>query len=208
LSCTAIAPLDFSVHAFPLHVSIKQQHTAADTDAAHGSNASLVTAKSRHVSKNFDWNFVGRASSNLRSDGAPSPTSCHCAFLASSVHYYPASTPTDKETAMKLQSEEMRQRLGFIDRTIIHAVRACTENASVPEEMRLWVNQMEKRCCQAWRALQASDEHRVRENMDDLARLSYHAQNAIHLTDGMAYELKSAVILAHIELSALRYQLD
>ncbi len=109
---------------------------------------------------------------------------------------------------MKVHSEEIQQRLGFIDRTIFHAVRACDSDTSVPEELRDCVNALGQRSSQAQQALRSRDERGVRESVDDLARISDQAQNRIHPSDGMNYELKSAVILTHIELSALRYRLD
>lgn len=109
---------------------------------------------------------------------------------------------------MKVHSEEMQQRLGFIDRTIYHAVRACHSDASVPKELKDYVQELGQRSSQAQRALQDRDERSIRESVDDLARLSDRAQNTIRPADPTNYEVKSAVILTHIELSALRHQLD
>lgn len=109
---------------------------------------------------------------------------------------------------MNVQTEEIQQRLGFIDRTIFHAMRACHLDGNVPEALRDYVQQLGQHSSQAQRALQSHDERGIRESVDDLARISDQAQNTIHPTDDMNYELKSAVILTHIELSALRYQLD
>lgn len=108
---------------------------------------------------------------------------------------------------MNVQSEDIQQRLGFIDRTIYHAMRACHSDSSVPEELKDYVHQLGQRSSQAQRALKSRDVRGVRQSVDDLARISDQAQNKIHPADGMNYELKSAVILTHIELSALRYQL-
>ena len=108
---------------------------------------------------------------------------------------------------MNVQREEIQQRLGFIDRTIYHAIRACDTGGNVPDEIRDYVQQLGQRSSQAQRALESADERSVRETVDDLARISNQAQQRLHPSDGMNYELKSAVILTHIELSALRYQL-
>ena len=108
---------------------------------------------------------------------------------------------------MNVQREEIQQRLGFIDRTIDHAVRACQSDDKVPEELKDYVDQLGQRSTQAQRALAREDERGVRESVDDLARISYQAQRRIHPADGMNYDVKSAVILAHIEVSALRHQL-
>lgn len=109
---------------------------------------------------------------------------------------------------MKVHSEEMQQRLGFIDRTIFHAMRACHLDSSVPKELKDYVQELGQRSSQAQRALQDRDECSIRQSVDDLARISDQAQNTIRPTDSMNYDVKSAVILTHIELSALRYQLD
>lgn len=109
---------------------------------------------------------------------------------------------------MNVHSEEMQQRLGFIDRTIDHAMRACHSDTSVPKELKDFVLELGQRSSQAQRALQDRDERTVRESVDDLARISDKAQNTIHPADPTNYEVKSAVILTHIELSALRSQLD
>lgn len=108
---------------------------------------------------------------------------------------------------MKAQREEIRQRLVFIDRTIFHAVRVCGLDASVPSELKECIKRMRQQSTQAQQALRSFDEQGVRETVDDLARISDEAQNRLHPSDGMNYELKSAVILTHIELSALQYQL-
>lgn len=109
---------------------------------------------------------------------------------------------------MNVQREEIQQRLGFIDRTIYHALRACHSDSNVPDELRDYVRQLGQRSSQAQRALQSEDERHIRETVDDLARISYKAQNTIHPTDTMNYDVRSAVILTHIELNALRSQLD
>ena len=104
--------------------------------------------------------------------------------------------------------DEIQQRLGFIDRTIDHAVRACRSDDNVPEDMRYYVNQLGQRSSQARQALHERDANQVRQSVDDLARISDQAQSRLRPADGMNYALKSAVILTHIELSALRNQLD
>lgn len=109
---------------------------------------------------------------------------------------------------MNVQPDEIQQRLGFIDRTIDHAVRACHSDSKVPDQLRDFVHQLGQQSTQAQRALLAQDASSIRQSVDDLARLSYQAQDTIRASDDTDYEVKSAVILTHIELSALRYQLD
>jgi len=109
---------------------------------------------------------------------------------------------------MKVHSEEIQQRLSFIDRTIDHAARACHSDTNAPRELKHYVDEMGQHSSQAQQALQSRDAGRIRESVEDLARVSQHAQSTIHPADEIKYELKSAVILTHIEVSALRYQLD
>ena len=109
---------------------------------------------------------------------------------------------------MNVQREEIQERLGFIDRTIYHAMRACHSDSNVPDELRGYVRELGQRSSQAQRALESSDDGDIRQTVDDLARISDKAQNTIHPADAMNYDVRSAVILAHIELSALRSQLD
>jgi hypothetical protein len=109
---------------------------------------------------------------------------------------------------MKVHSEDIQQKLSFIDRTIDHAVQACQRNAQVPHELRHYVDELGLQSSLAQQALRSHDVGRIRETVEDMARLTDHAQSAIHPSDGMDYDLKSAVILTHIEVSALRYQLD
>lgn len=108
---------------------------------------------------------------------------------------------------MKVQRAELQQRLGFIDRTIFHALRACRED-NVPDQLKGYVEQLGRRSSQVQKALRARHDRDIREHVDELARVSYQAQSAIHPADGMNYDLRSAVILTYIELSALRTQLD
>lgn len=109
---------------------------------------------------------------------------------------------------MNVQREEIQQRLGFIDRTIYHAMRACSSDSNVSEELFNYVQQLGQRSSQAQQALHSEDANSIRQTVDDLARISYKAQKTIHPADDVNYDVKSAVILTHIELSALRTQLD
>lgn len=108
---------------------------------------------------------------------------------------------------MNERHEDLQQRLAFIDRTIAHAACACHNDGRVPAELKQCVDLMGRRTNQAQQALQACDVSSVKQNIDALAQLSQWAQTALHPADGMAFQLKSAVILTHIELSALKHQL-
>lgn len=109
---------------------------------------------------------------------------------------------------MKAQSDDIHQRLGFIDQTIFHALRACWCDANAPEELKEFIQLLGQRSWQARQALQEQDLRGVKQSIADLVRIAHEAQSHIHAADGTNYELKSAVILTHIEVSALQHQLD
>jgi hypothetical protein len=109
---------------------------------------------------------------------------------------------------MAMQISEVHQRLIFIDRTICHAARACYFDTSVPTELRDFVYQLGVQSTEVRQALRSDNEAIVRQSVENLAQLSDRAQNAIRPADDVNYDVKSAVILAHIEVSALKFQLD
>jgi hypothetical protein len=107
---------------------------------------------------------------------------------------------------MSVQPNEVHQRLNFIDRTICHAAQACHSDTSVPAELKDFVRQLGLQATQAMRALSLQDETTVRQYVNALARLSQQAKSAIG--HDVNYDVKCAVILTDIELSALRSRLD
>lgn len=109
---------------------------------------------------------------------------------------------------MNVQHNEVQQRLNFIDRTICHAAQACHQDTNVPETLKNFVQQLNLQASQAKLALTSEDVTIIRQSVDDMTRLSYHAQSTIKPEDDVNYDVRSAVILAHLELSALQYQLD
>lgn len=107
-----------------------------------------------------------------------------------------------------MQTSEVQQRLDFIDLTISHAARACCGDTSVPAELTNFVQQLGRQSFQARQALHSNDAGGIRQTIDNLAVLSELAQNIIRPSDGLNYDVKSAVILAHIEVAALRLRLN
>jgi hypothetical protein len=106
---------------------------------------------------------------------------------------------------MREQRNEVEQRLSFIDRTICHAAQACNLDTSIPPELKHYVHQLGQKANQAIQALSCQDETAVRKTVDALAHISNEAKSAIG--HDVNYDLKCAVILTHIELSALKYRL-
>ena len=107
---------------------------------------------------------------------------------------------------MKTLAREIQQRFNFIDRTLTHAILACQADASVPNELKDFIRQLDQRSGQVKEALQSRQLNLFRKSVDDLARLSDHVQKSIPRPNNVSYEVKSAVIMAHLEIAALNYQ--
>jgi hypothetical protein len=108
-----------------------------------------------------------------------------------------------KEWYMKVHVNEIRQRINFIHRTLKQALRACQSDSSVPSDLKNVVRQLDQESNKAKQALQSEQEGPIRQSVDALARLSEDAQKSLSHPDDINYSVKSALILAHIELSGL-----
>ncbi|MGZ3157949.1 MAG: hypothetical protein ACXU7D_00205 [Burkholderiaceae bacterium] len=107
---------------------------------------------------------------------------------------------------MKTLARQIKQRFNFIDRTLTHAILACQSDVNIPNELRDFIHQLDQRSCQAKEALQSNQLSLFRKNVNDLAQLSDHVQKSIPRPNNVNYEVKSAVIMAHLEITALKYQ--
>lgn len=109
---------------------------------------------------------------------------------------------------MDRQDNEFQIKLEFISRTICHAKRACRLDRSIPRELKTFVYLLSRQSSKARKNFHSGDPGAVRRNVERLAHLSERAQSAIHPAESINYDVKSAVILSHIEISALRHQID
>jgi hypothetical protein len=107
---------------------------------------------------------------------------------------------------MKALAREIKKRFNFIDRTLTHAIMACQSDASVPNELKDFIHQLDEGSEKAKEALQSKQYQLFRKNLDELARLSNHVQKLIPRPNNVNYEVKSAVIMAHLEIAALNLQ--
>lgn len=104
---------------------------------------------------------------------------------------------------MKVHVNEIRQRINFIHRTLNQALRACQSDSSIPSDLKNVVTKLDQQSNKAKQALQSEQEGPIRQSVDALARLSEDAQKSLSQPDDINYSVKSALILAHIELSGL-----
>lgn len=108
---------------------------------------------------------------------------------------------------MKALAREIQQRFNFINRTLTHAANLARQSdGSVPNELKDFIKQLDQRSGQLKEALQSKEFNLFRKNLNDLAQLSDHVQKSIPRPNDVNYEVKSAVIMAHLEITALKYQ--
>lgn len=106
-----------------------------------------------------------------------------------------------------MQVNEIRQQFNHIEQTIDQAMQACSRDASLPQDLRQCVQQMDQRSEQTRQVLQSQDENRIIECVDDLEEWGDRALRACEQSDGISEQVKSAISQAHRELSDLKHQL-
>jgi hypothetical protein len=107
---------------------------------------------------------------------------------------------------MKALARDIQLRFHFIDRTLTHAIRACQTEAGIPTELKDFIRQLDQQSGHAKEALRSKKINQFRQSVDDMAELSDHMQRTISRPSNVNYQVKSAVILAHLEIAALKYQ--
>lgn len=106
-----------------------------------------------------------------------------------------------------MQANEIKQRIGHIERSIHQAAQACASDSSVPQDLKKCVDQMDQQSLQAEQIMQSHDETRIRRYVDQLEELGDRARTACQTAGKVNNQLKSAVMQAHSELSTLKHQL-
>jgi len=109
---------------------------------------------------------------------------------------------------MKERIQEVHQRLIFIDQTLSHATRACHADTAVSTELKDALLLLRQQSTQARQAVHSDDAMKICRSIEYLAQLSDQAQNAIRPADSVSYEVKSSVILAYLEVCALKLRIE
>lgn len=102
---------------------------------------------------------------------------------------------------------EIQQRFNHIENTISQAAEMCLSDASVPKELKDWVEKMDMESDQVKQILQTKDEDRILQCVDDLEEIGDHAKDACQRASNVKDSVRQAVLLAHRELSDLKHQL-
>lgn len=106
-----------------------------------------------------------------------------------------------------MPANEVQQRFSRIESAIHQAAETCRTVDSVPMDVKDSVQRMDQRMEHARTLLRSQDEGGIRQCIDDLEQLGDQAKNACEKAGQVQDELKSAVMTAHQELSALKHQL-
>jgi methyl-accepting chemotaxis protein len=107
-----------------------------------------------------------------------------------------------------MQLNEIRQRVVDVEQSIHRASQACQNDASVPQQLKQYVRELDQQSVQVKKLVQKEqDESRIRQSIDDLEALGDRAKQACEQSANVTQEVKKAVLEAHDELSRLKHQL-
>lgn len=105
-----------------------------------------------------------------------------------------------------LQTSDIRQRFGAIERAIGQAAQACSAERDVPGELRACIDKLDKQSDLTRQVLQTDDEPRIRKMLGELELLGNRARQ-VCASSKLTPQMKSAVSQVHDQLAALRQEL-
>ena len=106
-----------------------------------------------------------------------------------------------------LQASEIQTRFTHLQQTVSEASRMCHGDATLPKDLMTWMDELDKECKSATKAVSSKDEDRIRQCVDDLERIGDRAERACQQAGGLDAKIKDAVTSMHSELSDLKRQL-
>ncbi|HSD39694.1 MAG TPA: hypothetical protein VLC92_19470 [Rhodocyclaceae bacterium] len=106
-----------------------------------------------------------------------------------------------------MQMSEIKKRVVNVEHTIHRAAEVCEQERSVPQQLKEVIDELNEKSNQGKQIIQSShDESRVRQYIEDLESLGDNAKRACE-SGKVSPALRTAVLLAHNELSNLKHQL-
>lgn len=105
-----------------------------------------------------------------------------------------------------LQASEIQSRFTHLQQTISEASRMLHADAKTPKDLMSCVDELDKECKSANKAMSSKDEDRIRQYVDDLERIGDRAERACQQAGGLDTRIKDAVTSMHSELSDLKRQ--
>ncbi|CAB3777426.1 hypothetical protein LMG28688_00357 [Paraburkholderia caffeinitolerans] len=106
-----------------------------------------------------------------------------------------------------LQASEIQKRFTHLQQTVSEASRTMHADATIPQHLMKWIDELERECKSAKKILSSRDEDRIRECVDDLKRIGDRAERACQQQSGLAAGIMDSVSSMHTELSNLKRQL-
>jgi len=107
-----------------------------------------------------------------------------------------------------MQRNEIRRRVDDVNEIIDRAARACQSDASVPQELKQRIQELDDKSGQAKQMLlNEQNDTRIRDCIDDLEELGDRTKQACEQSGNVNQEVRRAVMQAHSELSSLKHQL-
>ncbi|RKP46074.1 hypothetical protein [Trinickia fusca] len=106
-----------------------------------------------------------------------------------------------------LQASEIQKRFTHLQETVSEASRSCHADMTLPRDLMVWMNEIDKEFKSAKKAISSMDEDRIRRCVEDLERIGDRAERACEKTAGLDTRIKDAISSMHSELSDLKQQL-
>ena len=106
-----------------------------------------------------------------------------------------------------LQASEIQKRFTHLQQTVSEASRTMHADATIPQHLVKWMDELEKECKSAKKILSSKDEDRIRQCVDDLERIGDRAERACQQAGSLDARIKDAVSSMHSELADLKRQL-
>lgn len=103
-----------------------------------------------------------------------------------------------------MEINQIRQELSQVERIIGRALQAVSSDSDAPQDLKDSVQELDR---QAKKARKSQDEQGLVQCVEKLEAVSDRARDAAERAGDLDSQTKSAVLLAHRQLSILKHQL-
>lgn len=106
-----------------------------------------------------------------------------------------------------LQAKEVARRFGSIEQAIGQAAQLCGRQQAMPMDLKDCIRQLEQQKSAMRQAIEAQDDARIRQAVDQMESLGERAKKACGTAASLTPEIRSVVLKVHDELSDLKHKL-
>ncbi|MCX5540036.1 hypothetical protein M3A49_11105 [Paraburkholderia sp. CNPSo 3076] len=105
------------------------------------------------------------------------------------------------------QASEIQKRFTHLQQSVSEASRTMHADATIPQHLMRWMDELEKECKPAKKIMSSRDEDRIRQCVNDLEWIGNRAERACQQVSGLAAGIMDTVSSMHSEHSNLKRQL-